>query len=177
MDLTMSAIHANPAYSPLCVPHGDLPDLAEHDSEVPDSALDRFVCQSPPASLEDRWCAINRGCQDLAPAERTEGNGCLLYGHTCLSEGLPRAMPPVVGGMTGGGRPDVEPDPSTGGVSGDLGTSGMQSMEPEPERARLVKSGCGCFVGARPNGSTAFSPVLFALGLLLVAQRVLRGRA
>jgi hypothetical protein len=173
MDLTMSDVHPYEELTPLCVSHGALPDLAERDSVVPDSLLDRLVCQSPPAGFEERWCTINRECEQLATESRTEGNGCLLYGYTCLNEALPRATPSVAGGMSGGSQSPVRP--STGGVSGDLGTGGMQAMDPEPERARVVRSGCGCLVGGQRDSSVG-APLLLAFGLFVAAQRVLRRR-
>jgi len=174
MDLTMSAIHPYAELTPLCVPHGSLPDLAERNAEVSDSMLDRFVCHDPPPGLADRWCTVNRSCADLAPASRTIGNGCVLYGHTCLGEDLPDPPPPIVGGMTGGSAPpDV--DPSTGGTQS---TTMTMTTDPEDamDRPRLVTSGCGCFIGAHRGGATTGAPWLFAFGMFLVVQRALRRR-
>jgi hypothetical protein len=102
----------------LCAEHGDLPPLVGHEVEVPDSKLDRTVCQGPPVGFEQRWCTLNQSCDALRDPAEIEASHCELYGAVCRNECLPGGI--SIGSLTlpAGGAGVVTRSPWGAGTSG-----------------------------------------------------------
>lgn len=180
---TISIANGDEQETKLCAPHGSLPTLGIQDVAVTDEQLERHVCLGPPAGLEERWCALNRACEQ---ADGSDGS-CALYGYVCRNECLPdgRAIgslglpmggngeTPSVGGERGigigdGGCIDRFPDPR---ADGSALPSTMDAAGPSGDpMVRAGSDGCGCaVVGGRSHARGAW--LLPLLGWALFARR------
>jgi hypothetical protein len=109
---------------PHCIGHGSLPHVGNVAVEVGDDFLDHAACTVPPASLQERWCALNEAqcTASAAPAS------CDWYGNQCLGEPPPQEIDDLPldgdgGGAGTGGAAGWESGAGAGGASG-LGSGG-----------------------------------------------------
>ena len=176
----------------LCAAHGELPMLGIHDVEVTDAQLERTVCLGPPAGLEQRWCALNRACDELGGADER----CMMYGYVCRNECLPGGLPISSLGLPSGGNGEaprvgeaqaialsdaacveLEPDPTRDASalpSRDASAlpSGMDAATNGDPMSRSGSSdGCGCTViGGEPPAPSAWLWIALGSSLLGLAR-------
>lgn len=168
---------------PHCIAHGNLPQLGSVAVEVGDDFLDHAACIVPPASLQERWCALNEAecTASAAPAS------CDWYGNQCLGEPPPREDLPIGGAGTGGagaggagigGAAGWEAGAGDGGASG-LGSGGGggaggaagmdapidEAVKPKSEHAKWCST-------MQPRASSTTAP--WAIALLVLAFSVSR---